>query len=181
MAEGVLRKFGFRKGWIYETVVTTCSKDGVPNSAPMGVWTKDYKTVVMKVYKEHKTFRNLMVNGFFVINFPDNVTVFHDVLSGKKPKYSKTKKCFSISGLSYIELKVIGMREVDNAILFKASIIGHKVRKRVRLFNRAEALALEYLIEKTRPRKNKKLLLDYKRTVSKVAPKSTYAKIVGLK
>ena len=178
MTVGVLRKFGFKRNWIYEIIVTTTSSDGSVNSAPMGVWTSDLKSVKIKVYKKSKTLENILETAVFLVSFPEDVELFHKTLSSKKLSYVKTKKGRSIKGLNYIELKVTGRKKLKDAFEFKASVISHKINHKFSLYNRAEALTLEYLIKKTKPKVKRKELLEIKRVVNKVAPKSIYSKIV---
>lgn len=178
MPKSVLEKLGFRRGWIYETVLTTQSRRGSMNSAPMGVWTSDMKSINIKAYKNSKTLENLLENNFFVINFPNCVQLFHDALSSKKPRYVKTKYGRAVPGLSFLEMKTTGSRKLKDAVEFNASVVGHKIKNKVRLFNRAEYLTIEYLIKKTKPNVNKKELLEYRRIVSKVAPNSVYSELV---
>jgi hypothetical protein len=63
------------------------------------------------------------------------------------------------------------------AVEFKAFIVCHNLKKNIRLFNRAEFLALEYLIKKTKPKSNTRGLAEYRRVIKKVAPNSPYTKI----
>jgi hypothetical protein len=175
--ESVLAKIGFKRNWIYETIATTCSGSRV-NSAPVGVWTTDLHAVKFKLYKKTRTFRNISQNGFLAVSFPDAVEVFHDALYAKNLKYAKTKNGNqSIAGLSYLELKIASKKDLGYAVEFKAFIVCHNLKKNIRLFNRAEFLALEYLIKKTKPKSNTRGLAEYRRVIKKVAPNSPYTKI----
>lgn len=56
------------KEGISEVIVTTVSKSGVPNAAPMGIVRKD-NTYVIRMYTDTTTFRNVSDTGFLVANF----------------------------------------------------------------------------------------------------------------
>jgi len=181
MAAGVLRRLGFRRGWIYETVVTTQCRDGSTHPAPMGVWTSDFRSIKLRVYKKSATLKNIERSGFFTVNLPDSVKTFHDALYPKTLDYVKAKKGYSISGLSFIEAKVCGVRRMKDYVEFRASVTSSSLKKNFRLFNRGEALALEYLITKTKPESVVMKPSEYRRLIKKVAPKSIYGGIVDSK
>ncbi len=56
------------KEGISEVIVTTVSKSGVPNAAPMGIVRKD-NAYVIRMYSDTTTFRNVSDTGFLVANF----------------------------------------------------------------------------------------------------------------
>ena len=179
MSDGVLRKLGLRKNWIYETIVTTHSRSSI-NSAPVGIWTKDLKSLNLKLYKRSTTFKNIIKNGFFVINFPSNLGAFYDALSSKKLKYIKTRGGgYALPRLSFLEMMVKSTKSMGDAVEFKAYITRYRIKENTRFFNRAQYLTLEYLIKKTKPKPNKKELAEYRSVVNKVAPKSIYIRMVN--
>jgi hypothetical protein len=173
----VLRRLGFRKFWIYEVIATTSNK-GVVNSAPMGAWTKDFKTISIRVYRDSKTFRNITENRCVTLSLPEKVETFEKTLK-RRVGHSKTRQGYCISGLSFIDLKLKSVTLLKDSAVVKARITGSRIRKKVRLFNRAEYLTLEYLIKKTKPKVKKKNLEELRRVVNKVAPKSVYSRIVA--
>lgn len=178
MTVGILRSLGFRRNWIYEVIVTTKTPDGRPHSAPMGVFTEDLRTLKLRVYKKTKTCRNLMACGFFTVSLPDGVLAFKKALSHAGLKHVKTKTGYRIAGGSFLEMEITGRKKREDVVEFRARIISYRVGRNQRLFNRAEALTLEYLIKKTKPHARKNELSEIRRVVNKVAPKSIYCRIV---
>ena len=70
---------------IIETIFSTLDEAGSPNFAPMGVaWGGDYLTV--RPYRSTHTCRNLLSNGYGVVNLSDDVLayvrcgLYHEVL-----------------------------------------------------------------------------------------------------
>lgn len=176
--QSILQKLGFRKNWIYEVIATTHHGNTV-NSAPIGVWTADFHLLRFRLYKKSKTFSNLLKAGKLVVNFPEDVKVFHDALASKKLEYIKTVKgLHAISGLNFLELKIEGKKDLKDSVEFNASIIGSKISKDIRLFNRAEHLVLEYLIKKTKPKTGDRELSEIRRIVNQISPKSLYCELV---
>ena len=56
-----LKKIGMNKGWIYEVIISTYHNND-PHSAPIGVWTDDFATLGMEIYKNTKTVKNIMIS-----------------------------------------------------------------------------------------------------------------------
>lgn len=178
MPASIIRRLGFRKNWVYEVIVTTTNPNGRPHSAPMGVLSGDFKALTLIAYKKTRTCSNLLSNGFYSVSLPDSVLAFHKALSDKKQGCVKTKNGFRLVGLGYVELKVTAMKDAGDVVEYTASVLNGRVREGQRLFNRAEMLALEYLIKKTKPHAGQKELVELRRVVNKVAPKSIYGRIV---
>ena len=64
----MLYELGFKKGGVVECIVTTYSKDGSPNAAPMGVYTLSDEEVVMKLHRGSDTLGNIIREGWAVLN-----------------------------------------------------------------------------------------------------------------
>lgn len=56
------------KEGITEALVTTVSKNGIPNAAPMGIVRRDGKYTI-RMYSDTATFRNISDTGYLVANF----------------------------------------------------------------------------------------------------------------
>lgn len=63
------------KEGITEAIVTTISRDGVPNAAPMGI-IRQGKKYFIRMYADTKTFKNVSDTGYLVANFIDDSRVY---------------------------------------------------------------------------------------------------------
>ncbi len=75
------------KEGITEAIVTTVSKSGVPNAAPMGIVRRGSRYFI-RMYSDTTTFRNSAATGYLVANFTADARVY--VLSAFKdlpPEY----------------------------------------------------------------------------------------------
>ena len=63
------------KDGITEAIVTTVSKDGVPNAAPMGIVRKG-DTYFIRMYSETTTFRNISDTGYLSANFISDPRIY---------------------------------------------------------------------------------------------------------
>ncbi len=178
-----LKNLGLKKNWIYEVIVTT--GDGKkPNAAPMGIWTTNFSDIVLEVYKNTETYKNILTTNELVVNFVDNLEIFYDSIRDKKKiGYAPAKKVNAPvlrEATSWLELKVKGVRDLGESVSFTSEIVYSKVKK-VKLINRAESLTLESLIKFTKPSfpgsKKTEIQRAY-RVIKKVAPRSSYEKTV---
>lgn len=72
---------------ILETIVSTTDAEGRPNFAPMGI-TIEGETVLLRPYREARTWRNLQQVGEGVVNITDDVLVFaHCAVSSEIPPH----------------------------------------------------------------------------------------------
>jgi len=181
MNEKVLKKMGLGKNWIYETIVTT-SDEKKDNAAPMGIWTKDFFSIEIEIYKNSKTFKNILATNELVVNFVDDPMIFYDSLyANDRLKYKKAKKvCAPVlrEANTWLELKVKGKREWKKTIKISAEIVSHTLDKRIMLLNRAKYMTLESLIKATKVPVKTKEIEENLRVIRKVAPNSEYKKIV---
>jgi hypothetical protein len=72
-----IEDLGFAKGVICETIVSTYSKHGIPNFAPMGVIKLDQKKIMIKIYKTSNTYKNLLTNCCAVVNLCSDPSMFY--------------------------------------------------------------------------------------------------------
>lgn len=182
MNKKILKTLGLKKNWIYEAIVTT-SDGKEKNVAPIGIWTKNFSCIEMEIYKNSKTYRNILLTNELVVNFVDDIKIFYRAIYGKdKLKYKKAKKvCAPVlrKAKSWLELKVKRKEDYGDKIRIFAEIISYELKKQVNLINRAEALALESLIKATKLPFKRKEIEENLRVIKKVAPKSRYEKIVS--
>jgi len=172
-----LKKLGLKKNWIYEVVVTTGK-----SAAPMGFWTPDFERVMLRVYKTSGTYRNILHERKFAINFVEDVAVFYYSLFKKeKLRFKKIKNSDApvlANVKSWILLEAVDVHDLGDSVEITAKIKKSKISKNTRLINRAEFLALECMIKATKRGAKKPEILEYCEKIKKVAPKSEYEKIV---
>ena len=186
----VLEGLGLRKGWIYEAIVATYS-GGKPHAAPMGVCTRDLRTLNVEAYKTAQTCRNISSGGCFTLNYAKDPSLFHASLYDKESlRYERAKKIAAPllkDADACMEVSVIDAIDLGNRIGFAGEIISYAQKgSAFPLVNRAEALAIECLIAASKvpytSGREKEFLLEYltyiRRAVSKVAPGSAAEKLV---
>lgn len=98
---------------IYETVVTTCSAEGVPHVAPMGAQFDQGErgNVVLMPFTPSTTYDNIMASGCAVMNFTTDVRVFAGCVTGHRrwPTLpATTVPCVRLAGaLAHAELRLV--------------------------------------------------------------------------
>ncbi|WXG46543.1 MAG: DUF447 domain-containing protein [Candidatus Atabeyarchaeum deiterrae] len=90
-AEALLRDLGVGQGKaIYETVLSTCTIDGKPDAAPMGIqFVADEKKagkrrVLIRPFRSTNTYKNLSSQGEAVVNVTSNPEVFYKTAFKRK-------------------------------------------------------------------------------------------------
>lgn len=161
-----LEEIGFRKNWIYETLVLT---DRAKHCAPMGVSTPDYKTLTLNVYKSSQTCANILTEGEFTIGLANNIMQIYTALAGKDVKDSMKNT---------LKVRVSSSYNLGESIRFTCTLIDTDVSDDVMLLNRAQHLMLESLIEHTKPEPRINRISENADIIRKVAPGSDYQKIV---
>ncbi|MEA3254385.1 MAG: DUF447 family protein [Candidatus Altiarchaeota archaeon] len=178
---------GLKKNWIYESIVTTYS-GGRANSAPMGVYTIDFEGVNLEVYKTSKTCRNILENKEFVINFTDDISLFHSSVFEKEIGYVRARKVDAPilkNADAFLEMRVGEVKDLGDKVGINAEVVDYYLNEerggeKINPVNRADALALECLIKATKiphasvdERNHLKKEIRYiSRVVGKVAPGS---------
>lgn len=71
-----LTDLGFSKGVIVETIVSTYSKDGQPNAAPVGAIMQNNQALTMTLFVSSSTYKNLQTGRCAVINVTSNIDLF---------------------------------------------------------------------------------------------------------
>ena len=181
-----LEKAGMQKNWIYETIVTTfCDKN--PHAAPFGVWTEDFDTLNMLIYKGSRTLENIIRQREFAVNLIADMSVFHKSLFNKEEIVYENSKQINAPLLkdssATVELKLKRIEEKENKFHINGEVVDIQTGNKVRLINRAENLVLESLILATRipylnKRRTEEDLMENYRVIRKVAPCSEYRKIM---
>lgn len=68
---------------IFETIVTSCARDGTPHIAPMGVHVLEQDYLIMP-FRPSTTLNNLLDTGCAVINATDDMRIFAGCLTGRR-------------------------------------------------------------------------------------------------
>ena len=68
----MLKRIGLEAGWIYEVLMET----GGIHRAPMGIWTEDFDSFVVEIYKDSSTYANLKSAGIGSIYFIEDSRYF---------------------------------------------------------------------------------------------------------
>lgn len=184
----LLKTIGMKKDWIYEVIVSTYHDNNHPHSAPMGVWTNNFYTLNLEIYKNSKTLRNVMRRGEFAVNLVSDVTIFYESL------FDKTRVAYEHSTRidapviknvpSVIDLRLKEIKEEENSFHIESTPTHVQINDIIKLINRAPPLAMESLILATKlshlPRfKIDETLKENYRVIRKIAPGSQYEEIVG--
>jgi hypothetical protein len=139
------------KEGITEAIVTTVSKSGVPNAAPMGIVRKGERFII-RMYTDTTTFRNVSDTGYLVANFIADSRIY--VISAFKdlaPEYFQFEEGMvpprlkDAAGWAYFRCQV-----KDVVILEPVS--AKIARCSMPVFNRAFAAVVEATIVGTRLR-----------------------------
>ena len=72
-----LEDLGFKQGIIFETLVSTYTKQGHPNIAPMGVIKVNPKKIMIKIYKSSNTYKNIKSKKCAVVNLSSDPALFY--------------------------------------------------------------------------------------------------------
>ena len=183
-----LKQIGMKRGWIYEVIISTY-QDKNPHSAPIGVWTDDFATLRMEIYKNTRTIINIMTFREFTVNLMSDIIVFYKALFDKsKIAYEKSNNInapFIKGSPGVIEFKLKDVKEKERTFHLTAIPIHVQINGSINLINRAEALTLESLILATKlpylpNRQIRETLQENYRVIMKVAPGSQYEKILRM-
>jgi len=157
-----------KKNWIYEVIVT--SGKNFINAAPMGISTRNFRTIKMKTYKTSQTYENLIKSRKFIVNFTDDVGIFFKSLKTRRIKLSD----------SYLKCMVTKIKYLPDGAEICGKIVDYNIKEEIELINRANYLVVESLIKLTKipilkdSKSQKEDILENYRVVRKVAPKSKY-------
>jgi hypothetical protein len=175
-----LKELGMKKNWIYEVIVSTFYAK-TPHAAPMGIWSEDFDTLNMAIYKDSKTLENIIKEKEFTANFVDDITIFYESLFNKGKIAFKQLKQINTPVIrdssAIIKCKVKHIEEKENRFHISAEIVDIRIWDEIKLINRAEGLVIESLILATRlphspGRRIEDTLKENFRIIAKVAPDS---------
>ena len=181
-----LQTIGMKKGWIYETIVSTYGGD-TPNSAPIGVWTDDFAILRMAIFSGSNTLKNILESKEFSVNLVPDATLFHTSLFEKEMvAYESSPRIHAPvlrDASAVIEARLEKVETRGSRFFLESTPLHIAVREPVKWINRAEALMLESLILATRVAhhpgpKVRETLRENHRVVKKVAPGSEYERIM---
>ena len=181
-----LEEIGMKKNWIYEVIISTFH-DRVPHAAPMGIWSEDYDTLNMAIYKNSKTLENIIKEKEFTANFVEDITFFYESLFDKERIAYKQSKQINApivkDSSAIVECRVKDIANKKNRYNIRADVVGIRIWNEIKLINRAQGLVLESLILATRlphfPDCGiEETLKENFRVVSKVSPDSSYEHIM---
>jgi hypothetical protein len=190
----VLEALGFRKDWIYETIISTYS-GAKAHSAPMGVSTPDHSSLVAEIYKSSETCANMLSRKVFSVNLSSDISLFYDSSYKKEALVYGRADMIDAPILAQadvsLEVCVAGSVDLGDRIRFTGRIAGYSSGKEpgsVRLINRGDALALEALIAASKipdaSAEEKEFLSKeikrISRVVSRVSPGSQAEKLVNV-
>jgi len=182
----VLEALGFRKDWIYETIISTYS-GAKAHSAPMGVSTPDRTALAVEIYKTSETCANILSKKAFCVNLSSDISLFYDSSYKKEALiYGRADNIDApilAQADASLEVSVLEEEDLGDRMRFTGKIAGYSSGREpgaIKLINRGDALALEALIAATKipsaSAEEKDLLVKeirrICRVVSRVAPGS---------
>ena len=108
--------FGIKYDYLYEILATTFSynqfkKELIPNTSCMGVRFKKNRKVIVRTYPNTNTFQNLKSNGYFCINFIENVYLY--TLAALKSTDSNKKQSILEEYYDYFDISRIKIIKND--------------------------------------------------------------------
>lgn len=138
---------------IYETIISTMSKDNIVKVSPFGIKKKD-NLVLISPYLPSKTHKNLLRTKYASVSYTDNANIFVDCLTQKK-KF-EMEKCDFIEGfflsdsLRHEEVKVVNYIKNEERPTFECEILHSKNHRAFIGINRARNALIEACILATR-------------------------------
>lgn len=134
---------------IFETIITTRSRDGSTHIAPMGM-RREEGGYLIAPFKPSTTLDNLERTGEAVINLTDDVAIFAGCLTGRydwptRPARVVTGRVLE-SALAHVEFRVERMEDDATRPRFYGKAVHHGNHAPFRGFNRAQAAVIEAAI-----------------------------------
>lgn len=197
-----LEALGFRRGVIFEAIVSTYSPRGRPNAAPMGVLTEDLTQLVLRPYTTTRTYANLKHRGCAVVNFITDATTFYRTAFKPEEEKSMTRadwferaevvaapRLREVDAL--LEVSVVELRDEEPRAHVTCRIDRwERDASRFRPYCRGTFAAIEAIIHATRiqmliahgqmreAEKLIELVEHYHQVTTRVAPDSAYPRII---
>jgi hypothetical protein len=198
-----LLELGFVKDGICESIVSTYNPERKPHASPIGISTNDMHLLILRIYQNSQTYKNLIKWKSGVANITSDPTLFH--ITTFKDSFSNSQipeemfehedavdapRLRNVDGC--IALKLIKKEDNVNpaTIVCRVEKILIKGNPRLKVYNRGSHAVIESLIHATRIKlylqngdKEKvkeliRLVDNYHRIVKKVAPNSELMEIM---
>lgn len=138
---------------ILETIVSTLDAGGRPNFAPMGVRIEGER-VLLRPFREARTWKNLEESGDGVVNFTDNVLIFARCAVGEfLPPHRPAQKVRGAvleDVCAWKEFRVVERDLTEERGRFWARIVTEGRGRDFMGFNRAKHAVIEATIAATR-------------------------------
>lgn len=186
----------FEMNVIYEGILTLYDLDKKPHMASMGYSFDEEFNLILRPFKDTKSYSYLKKEGKAVINVVNDVELFFNATYGED-KSDLFKKSYKLKiprlkdAKLYIEGKVIEIKEDEARATFKLEPVYLYAKKTFeRPFTRAEYAVIEALIHSTRIRVFSSLklfeeverlisMIDYyDKLIGRIAPGSKYQRIM---
>lgn len=181
-----LEAIGMQANWIYEVIVSVFYHNS-PYATPIGIWTEDFDTVEMEIYKGSTTLKGIMKEKEFAANLVADMEIFYAALFDKgKIAYEDSERVKAPvikNSPATIELITEEIKEGRESYHVKAGVVQVKTSGKIILINRAENLVLESLILATKlpylfRQRIEDVLKENYRVIRKVAPGSEFENII---
>lgn len=181
-----LEAIGMQENWIYEVIISVFYHNS-PYATPIGIWTEDFDTLEMEIYKESTTLKSIMKEKEFAANLIADMEIFYEALFDKgKIAYEDSEQINAPvikNSSATIELTMKEIKERRESYYIKAGVVHIKTSGKIILINRAESLVLESLILATKlpylsRQRIEDILKENYRIIRKVAPGSEFENIV---
>jgi hypothetical protein len=134
---------------IQETIVTTCSTDGQPHIAPMGIHLQEDYRIILP-FRPSTTLDNLLATGHAVLNHTDDVRVFAGCLTGRMDWPLLPTESFEgvrlAAALAHDELELVRVEEDELRPRLLCKSVYEAAHAPFRGFNRAQFAVLEAAI-----------------------------------
>lgn len=131
---------------IYETIITTLTKDGGVHVAPMGIREQE-EFIVIAPFRPSATLDNLMRERQAVINLTDDVRVFAGCLTGRRDWPVQPARAVRggvlCQALAHKEVEVVTVQDDVVRPHFYCRMLYEASHAPFRGFNRAQAAVLE--------------------------------------
>ncbi|MEM0442991.1 MAG: DUF447 family protein [Candidatus Caldarchaeum sp.] len=152
-----LAEAGFMAGVWVEVIVSTYSVNGVPHAAAMGCTTADGVSILLKPFKDTKTYNNLVNRRSLVVNVCRDPVVFYKAVFDQGLTFGEARRVNAprvMEASAWVEAVVSELREFSGPraeALCSVENVDLVVEK-PRPYSRAEHALMEALIHFTRVR-----------------------------
>jgi len=134
---------------IRETIITSCSPQGIVHIAPMGVHVLDGEMLIMP-FRPSTTLDNVLATRSAVINYTDDVRVFAGCLTGRRDWPLLPAECIPgqwlAEALAHAELELVRWEEDELRPKLYCRVVHEANHAPFRGFNRAQFSVLEAAI-----------------------------------